>query len=278
MAFNLLIPEINNKPKNTKDAVISILTIDWPLSLMKIFHRIKKKYRFSYSYQAVYKAVKELMERGILKEKDNGYEIDIAWVKELQSFTDIVETNYYAKEKLNNFSGLKESKRGEDMVVLTFESLFDAEKYLYYFMKIELLKKRNKVVCYQTNYDWRPLFYLRAEYNYFTKLRKRRHKFYFFSSGSSSLDESSRKFYKSLGVNVRKSRNMFANNLLVFSDYFIQIFIPKSVEDKIERFMREEEKINLLKVLDTKGPIKIVVYKDKSLAEERSRQILKTFK
>jgi len=77
MGLNILIPEINNKPSNTKDAVISILTLEWPLSLRNIFYKIKKQYGYSSTYQSVYKAVKELCEIGVLKEKDKRYEIDI---------------------------------------------------------------------------------------------------------------------------------------------------------------------------------------------------------
>jgi len=103
MTFNILIPEINSKPKNTKDAVISILTIEWPLTLREIFYKIKKQYRFSCSYQSVYKAVKELSEKEVLRKKYKKYEINIDWIKKVQSLTDIVETNYYAKKRINQF-------------------------------------------------------------------------------------------------------------------------------------------------------------------------------
>ena len=71
--LTLVIPEINHKPTNTKDAVISILTTDWPLSLKQIFYNIKKSYGYSSSYQAVYKAVKELLEGRVLLSKDKKY-------------------------------------------------------------------------------------------------------------------------------------------------------------------------------------------------------------
>jgi len=277
MAFNLLIPELENRPKNTKDAVISILSIEWPLSLKKIFNGIKKMYGFVNSYQAVYKAVNELVEKNVLKENKLGYEINISWVKKLQSFTDIVETNYYANERLNNLGGLNESKRGEDMMILSFKSLFDAEKYLYYFIKTELLKKKNQVVCYSSNYEWKPLFYLRAEYNYFTKLSKRGHKFYFISSGDSEIEKFSRKFYATLGIRVKKTKSFITNNTIAFSDFFIQIFIPKNVNEKIGKFLKEDNVNKLIKVLDAGGPIKIIVHKDKDLAGEMKKQILQEF-
>jgi hypothetical protein len=273
MAFEILIPEINNKPKNTKDAVISILTIEWPLTLRNIFYKIKKQYGYSFTYQSVYKAVKELLEKDVLKKKSKGYEINVKWVKRVQSFTDIVETNYYAKKRINNISGLNEHKSVDNLMILNFKSLFDAEKYLYYFMKAELAKVRNKVICYKTRHEWRPLFYLRAEYNYFTKLAKNGHKFYFISSGDSYLEEISNKFYKSIGVKVSKIKKEFSTNVLIFSDYFIQIFIPEDVQMKIKKNLEKKDLINLLKVLDNKGPIKVMINKDLVLANEMKNQV-----
>lgn len=278
MTFEILIPEITNRPKNTKDAIINILTVEWPLTLRNIFYKIKKQYAYSSTYQSVYKAVKELCEKNVLKEKDKRYEINIDWIKKVQSFTDIVETNYYAKQRLQNLSGLKESKLGKDLIILNFESIFDAEKYLYYFMKTELFKKRKDVICFQMNSEWRPLFYLRAEYNYYKRLKKRGHKFYFLCSGDSYLEGLSKKFYKSIGINYKTVKQSFTSDVLVFHDYFIQIFIPEQLKNKIEKCLDKKDIMALLKeVLDKKSSIKLIINKDPLLANEFRKQVLKIF-
>ncbi|HIG94927.1 MAG: hypothetical protein QT05_C0041G0009 [archaeon GW2011_AR13] len=277
MTFNILIPEINSKPKNTKDAVISILTIEWPLTLREIFYKIKKQYRFSCSYQSVYKAVKELSEKEVLRKKYKKYEINIDWIKKVQSLTDIVETNYYAKKRINQFSGLKEHKEVENLIILNFNNLFDAEKYLYYFMKTELFKKKNQIICYQARHEWRPLFYLRAEYNYFTRLKKLGHKFHFLTTGTSYLEDISNQFYKILGIKIAKTEDKNSSDTLIFTDYFIQIFIPQEINQKIGESLEKKDLITLLKILSQKGPIKIIINKDKSLANEMKKQILKKF-
>ena len=221
MTFEILMPEINNKPKNTKDAVISILTYEWPLTLRQIYYKLKKQYSFSCTYQSVYKAVKELKQKNILIKKEKQYEINVKWVKEVQSFTDIVETNYYAKQKLKNFSGLKDSKFIEDLIVLNFETLFDAEKYLYYFIKNELLKSKNQIVVEQINNQWKPLFYFRAEYNFYKKIQKKGHKFYFLCYGDSLSEKYSQKFYSSIGINIKNIKTPFPTETITFNNYFI---------------------------------------------------------
>jgi len=278
MGFNILVPEINNRPTNTKDAVISILTIDWPLSLKNIYTRIKKQYGYSATYQSVYKAVKELCEINVLKEKDKRYEIEIEWIKKLQSFTDIIETNYYAKQKIHNLSGLKESKSNEDLIILNFETIFDAEKYLYYFMKTELFKKKNDEICFQINHEWRPLFYLRAEYNYYKRLLEKGHKFYFLCAGNSYIEELSKQFYKSLKISYKTVKNEFPNDLLIFGDYFIQIFIPENLKSKMKECLDKKDVLQLLEeVLQKKSSIRLVINKDASLTNEIKKQIISKF-
>lgn len=278
MGFNILIPEINSKPTNTKDAVISILTIDWPLNLRNIYHRIKKQYGYSSSYQSVYKAVKELCEINVLKEKDKKYEIEIDWIKKLQSFTDIIETNYYAKQKIHNLSGLKESRYNEDLIILNFETIFDAEKYLYYFMKNELFKNKNDIVCFQINNEWRPLFYLRAEYNYYKRLIEKGHKFYFLCSSSSYIEDLSKEFYKSLKIKYKTVKTEFPHDTLIFGDYFIQIFIPEDLKKKMKELLNKKDILKLLEeVLQKKSSIRLVINKDASLSKELKKQIINKF-
>lgn len=277
MVMNILIPEMESKPSNTKDAVISILTIDWPLSLKQIFYKIRKKYNYSSSYQAVYKAVKELKEKDVLIERDKKYMINIEWVKEVQSFTDIVETNYYAKERVHNLSGLTDSKQKEDLIVLNFESIFDAEKYLYYFMKYHLSKSNKDNICYCMNTEWRPIFYLRSEYNYYSRFIKKGHKFYFLCSGKTKQEEFCKVFYKSLGINFKVTNEHFSNDTLVFGDFCINILIPEETKTKLIKFMNKKEVTLLKNVLNNKSSVKVIINRDKNLAEELKNQIIKKF-
>jgi hypothetical protein len=275
MSLTVLIPEPDAKPIATKDAVISILTAEWPLTLRAIFFKIKKTYGYSASYQAVYKAVKELVSAGVLVSADKKYELDMKWIKKLQSFTDIVETNYYAKERMNNISGVSESKKNGDILVLNFDTIFDAEKYLYYFMKTVLFKTKNDIVCHQFNSEWRPLFYLRAEYNYYKRLSQLGHKFYFICSGTSYIESLCKDFYKSIGVNYKNSKQKFPNDILVFDSYCIHIFIPQKEKDIMRDAIKHKDVIGLLeKALSAKSSIRVVITKDKDLASEIKKSCL----
>lgn len=278
MVFEILIPNIENKPKTSKDAIINILTNKWPLTLREIYYSIKKQYSYSGSYQSVYKAVKELNQMSVLKSKDKKYEINIDWVKKVQSFTDIVETNYYAKQRLQKFSGLEDSKSGQDIMILNFETIFDAEKYLYYFMKNYLIKKKNDIICYKANHEWKSIYYLRAEYNYYKKLQEKGHKFYYQYVGNSELEKKSKVFYKKIGLNIKDLKENISNDTLVFGDYFIQIFVPGDLKNKMNEYLEKLDTLNLLKnVLEKPSLIKVIINKDQNLTNEIKNQIVKKF-
>lgn len=275
--FNLIIPELEGKPSTTKDAIISILTTEWPLSLKEIFYRIKRQYGYSSTYQAVYKAVNELIQAKVLLRKENKYEINVVWVKKLQSFTDIVETNYYTKERIVNFAGIKDSKNKGDIIILNFNTIFDAEKYLYYFMKTELFKTKNQEICYQVNHEWKPIFYLRAEYNYYTRLIARGHKIYFISAGNSYLEGLSKKFYESIGVKFKIDGSNHVQDTIVFNDIYIQIFIPNESKKEMKLHLKNKDILKLLKTLNSPSSIKMIINKDSHLADEFKKQIISRF-
>jgi len=278
MALNIIIPELNSHP-STKDAVINILTLEWPLSLKSIFYKMKKKYNFGASYQAVFKTVKELVDKGVLIEKDKQYEINLNWVKEVQSFTDVVETNYYAKERIQSLSGIRESKQNSDIIILNFESIFDAEKYLYYYLKYELLKIKNDSVCWNLINEWRPLFYLRSEYNIYSKLKRKGHKFYCLCSGNSKIEKNYEKFYNSIGVHYSLVKEKFPSDIIVFGDYYISLFIPEDLRNKMKVFLKKGNIVQLMKeVMEFKSSIKVVIHRDPGLAADLKKQIVRRFK
>lgn len=260
MVYELIVPELGKIGK-VKDFVIAILVKHWPLTLKEIYNRIKKEFRYSGSYQSVFKSVNELLQKKVLLKNGKSYEINVSWVKDLQSWTDRVETNYYASSKVRE---VLSGKVGDDVSILNFSSIFDAEKYLYYFVKSDLKKCENQKVVYEISNLWKVLFYYRAEYNYYTKLMKRGHVFSFFISGDSKIEEKAKKFYKKIGISVKNKKGSIIDSI-IFGDYYIQMFVPESLQKKIRMLMDEGNQFELLKILDEDSNVKIIIHRDRDL-------------
>jgi len=278
MAFNITIPDFSSKPSGSKDLIITLLTHEWPLTIRQIYSQLKKRYSYNSSYQAVFKSLGELTEKGVLTKKNLKYSINIDWIKKVQSFTDIVETNYYAKKTKESLSGLKDSATYGESIILNFENVFDAEKYLYYFMKTILFKEKKKNICYQINSEWKPIFYLRAEYNYYTRLLKRGHKIFFVCRSNSKLEKENKKFYEELGIKFKIKKSSHFQDTVSFSDHIIQIFIPENIRNKIREFLTVSNRSMLRNVLSQKTNVRMVISKDSALSNEFQRKIISEFK
>jgi hypothetical protein len=100
----------------TKSIILNSLSEQWPLSLKKIFHAVKKVSIKSMTYQAVYKSVKELLDDGVLSRQENEYLISPIWVEKSSEFinrlAEAYEKNNLAKSRRIqelNFSSLSEA-------------------------------------------------------------------------------------------------------------------------------------------------------------------------
>lgn len=258
--FDLHVPNFNKK-RSSKDLILEVLSIEWPLSLKEIYNYCKKEFKYSGSYQSIFKSINELIANKILTKKDKLYEINISWIKNLQSWTDVVETNYYSESRIKDFS-----KKSSDISIINFNSVFDCEKYLYYFVKNELKKIKNKRVVYEMNNLWKVLFYMRAEYNYYTKLIKLGHEFLFLTRGNSEIENQAKTFYKKIGISVRNKKEESPMDTIVFGKYYIQIFIPENLREKINKFLNNNQEMNLLEILDNDANVKVVIHEDLELA------------
>jgi len=285
MALNLTIPQLDEK-STTKDYIISILGYDWPLSIKKIYNLIKKRYGHNVTYQAVYKTVNELQNKGVLEKKGSGYQINLKWLKNLHSYTEVIETNYYTKNRLRLIEGIKDARKEGNINVLTFETFFDVEKYLYYLQKQYILSSKSKeTICVHHNHEWRPLFYLRAEYNWIKKIRELGHKTFILCAGNTIIDNWCANFYKSIGCNIRLNVNCASTcEIIVFGDVVIQVYLPsgikKSVKEqfyKIKELRSINQKLLIEDIFEKKTDIKVIINKDAELAEQIKKETINYF-
>jgi len=99
MADSLTIPQLNTKQKSTKDAIISILGQEWPLSTKEIYSRIQRQLSLNISYQAVHKTIKQFEKDEIISKVGREYELNRSWISNTKkSFTNL--------EKLYNKDGM----------------------------------------------------------------------------------------------------------------------------------------------------------------------------
>jgi len=285
MALNLSIPQLGGK-NTTKDFVISVLSYDWPLSIKKIYNFMKKKYGYKATYQAVYKTVNELLKDSVIKKSDEGYMLNLLWLKQIHDYTEITQTNYYTKSRVNVIDGVKDSKIEGNIQVLTFETWFDVEKYLYYLQKNYIMNSGKKnILCVHHNHEWRPLFYMRAEYNWVKKLIGAGNRVYFLCANSTATDSWAAGFYKKMGVKMKTNAKCAETcEIAVFGDTIVQIYIPPELQKKLHNALEKSRSVADVdvpwlasNVFEKKTDIKVVINKDAKIAEQIISQTVSRF-
>jgi hypothetical protein len=276
---DILTPQ-KSKQSSTKDQIIEILSYYWPLTVKKIYYSLKKEYSRSITYQAAYKAINQLIDNNVIIKKENGYQLDLKWVKEVHNQTEIIRVNYFSEKQAAIF------EQKESIHVFIFKTWFDVEKYLYYLQKSHISSlKEPQTICVHHNHEWRPLFYLRAEYNWLKKLKEGSHKTYVLSSGNSILDKWASNFYKKSGVKIKLGQKCAEPaEIMVFSDIVVQCYIPLDLRESLDEEFKKAKKVVDLdfyslinNIFEKESEIKVVVNHDKNLANQIIKQTLSYF-
>lgn len=87
------------KKRNVREAVISILGRNFPLTIRKIYNQVNKEYHLGVTYQAVFKILKELTEDCIVQKENKEYRLDMNWIKQLENELEVIKHNYGGSEK-----------------------------------------------------------------------------------------------------------------------------------------------------------------------------------
>ncbi len=89
-----------------KDKVITLLSLQHPLSAKQVFNRLKQNFDLSVTYQAVHKALKEMVVSQVLVQKEKEYEISLSWLNKINDFSEHTKREYlsiHSKIKVISF-------------------------------------------------------------------------------------------------------------------------------------------------------------------------------
>jgi hypothetical protein len=87
----------NEEDTNTKNIIVKILAIEWPLSTKEIYYKIKKNTDKNITYQAVFKSINELISANIIIKEKRNYHLNPDWVIQLNKFSSDLIQNYKQK-------------------------------------------------------------------------------------------------------------------------------------------------------------------------------------
>ncbi len=259
--------------KSTKKSIVETLTTTWPLSLQKIYNEVRRKK--SVSYQAVHKAISELLQSEILVKTGREYALNKTWISSLKDYSARLDLSYHLTTKGQKI----------DLTSTQFEFETMWEMYIMMLDTIEagVFDSTNKALgaCQFFHfYFWCPLLFSKKEYDQMKNIASN-NKCYMVGNQQTALDLWIAAFYKELGWKIKtgvKCANP-AFDTVVHGDTILQIFFEEELRQEMEKKLSSIKNISetslhtvFAEVCNRKTKIVVLVHKNAKVAEEIHKQ------
>lgn len=93
MDIQNIFPALGGQP-NTKQAIISILSNEWPLSAKQLYQKVTKETNKQLTYQAVHKILNQLAEQQIILKHNQAYQLNPQWITQIKNFGQTIDHVY----------------------------------------------------------------------------------------------------------------------------------------------------------------------------------------
>lgn len=271
------------KDDSIKNLVFSILTKEYPLKIIELTNLIRKRYGRAVTFQAVRKAILELVNEGILTRKEKEFSINKQWAFETKKELDQIYLGL-TKEKITpkNIDSIK----GE-VSVFTFDSLSEMMKFWQNIIDdwFENFKSGNpNINAYQGAHGWEGLLYADKEKNTMGILKKKGIKSYALSIGNTPLDKYIWKFYSSIGLKVgfSHSTSTFDKSYYVatYGETIVQSHYPKEIVEEMDKYFKKNKTLKNLNlqelsdIVNKKIKIQLTVIKNLAMAKQINKSII----
>lgn len=254
--------------RGVKEQVIQFLSSQWPLSAKSLYLKVRKQK--SCTYQAVHKMLQEMLREGILAKQDNGYALNLDWIKRLKSTSDSLERTYNRQEAI---------EYPKTYVFNTYMAMgrFIIRRFL------RLKNPSNKVsVC-----RWRHMYSLiglAKEAVDTLKKSASQTPYYILCCKNSPYDQFLTRTYEDLGGRVLLNVDGVGDpDVFVRGDYIIEVYPPKELKEEWDYVHNtySTPAFDFKRVTDLlherKGHITVSIHRDPVLADQLRMETLKLF-
>ncbi len=259
----------------------SVLMHEFPLSLMKILCAVNKQYNTSFSFQAVRKAVLQLVEEGVLEKEGKEFLVNKEWILKVIKFGNTLQRQYFTTEHKGS-----KVQIGGNTIVYTLPTLVDLD-YIWNGLIRQALHdpKAEKVITFKATHFWFLIATLAQETELMKEMIKKGVKLYYICYGDTALDRWTVEMYNKMGVHIKllsKPKNFTSGlNIGTYGDRLIQSQHPPELTKKIDAFFQkcknpqDASLTDITELVTEKCKINLQVLGDSLVAETIRKDIMR---
>ena len=272
------IPQLGKNAFNTRDLIIQTLSNKWPLNAKQIFNEVTKEAKNPISYQAVHKVLNQLIEENVLEKNENGYQLNINWVKQVKDFSTKLEKAYIEGERES-----LEDLTKKEYFTKSFDSWLEFSRFMVYQFFQFPYEKNQCAAIVRINYP--AIGFSKEDLD---KLKEFIFKsnVYAVCKGSTKLDIFLGKAWGAMGANFKLGVGPDRmNDTFVVGDYVCDVYLSERLRtawSELFNRLTEVEEFNLeemYKLMFSKDfKVDVVVYKNSEIAEKIRQEVLKYFR
>lgn len=284
MTANIAIPQLTSKQKSTKDAIISILSQEWPLSAKEIYSRIQRQLALNITYQAVHKTIKQFEKEGVISNLGREYELNRSWISNAKkSFTNLEKL--YNKDQMAyeidpDFKGtVKWQFDDYSVLIVTFAQILSSNTLVG--------DSAPMAIGWLRHLYW-PLRFNFKDFELLQRIGKNCKDAYVIASSASLFDKWVQKQYLKAGfkgVKIGAEKELFDYDLIVHGDSVIQFNASQKTKQILDEIYNRNKNItDLFREVyfrDTlKSPMhfEVTITRDPSMANFLKKQLMKYFR
>src|SRR3989338_7924711 len=272
------------QPKPTRGAIVSVLSLDWPLTLTQVYSKLKSRHGVEVSYQAIHKSLRQMAAEGILSCTDRKYALSPRWLKNLRNLVSSLEKSLNE----NPFQENAEMPR-QDYAKYGFETILDFYRFLL-FNYFEYPNEAGKPSVFHWKHVYSLIGLSREELHRLARLVSRTECYILVNSGG-MMDQchgnALAKMAEHLGASVKLRYNALValdSDVLVVGDYVARAYFPTQAREEMLYKLNSASNLKefdlgwLLEFLHEKPvSIKVQVVRDAELADQIREETMAYF-
>lgn len=264
--------------KNTKSAIIELVSKGCPLTLRQIFHSLNWYYSLGLTYQAVHKSLQELVKLEVITRDKEGYKLNYEWIKKVKKLGSSLEIAYLKQAIAENRS----------ISTVSLSCLWDLYMYILNYLSSYTLECRDKSICVQSEHVWISPVGTEKEWNLLKESLKNI-KMYVLIKSNTALDKIMKPAWESLGMRYKLGTTTETGKLMmdvfVIGDTIIQIYYPKEFVERTKKLYTQVKDINQLNMRELQDyfyyhypeNIQVLIQKNKEVAKRLRDQTERKF-